>query len=218
MTKTYQIAIDGFSGVGKSTIATLISKKLNFLFINTGAMYRCYALAFIKDNVNLDNSNEIIKCLNSNKVELDNEKFYLNGEDVTAKISDPNVAAKASKIATYKEVREKCVADQQKIAVGQNCVMEGRDTTSVVLPNATLKVFLKADPNIRAVRRWEQINKTQSLEQIKEFIEKRDYQDSHREISPLIQVPDAFVVDTSNLTIDEVVDAILKEFNNRTHV
>ena len=124
----------------------------------------------------------------------------------------------ASKIGTLKEVREKCVKDQQAIAADCNVIMEGRDTTSVVLPNATLKIFLSADVDTRAKRRWEQSNKEQSLETIKEFITKRDYQDSHREISPLIQVPDAFVIDTSNLSIDEVVENILKEFKNRTNV
>lgn len=218
MKKTFQIAIDGYSGVGKSTVAQIISKKLNFLFVNTGAMYRCYALAFINQNVDLNNKNEVIKCLENNKVVLGQENFFLNGEDVTKKISKPEVAAMASKIGTLKEVREKCVKDQQAIAADCNVIMEGRDTTSVVLPNATLKIFLSADVDTRAKRRWEQSNKEQSLETIKELITKRDYQDSHREISPLIQVPDAFVIDTSNLSIDEVVENILKEFKNRTNV
>ena len=107
---------------------------------------------------------------------------------------------------------------QRKLAKGKDVIMEGRDTTSVVLPNATLKIFLSADVDTRAKRRWEQSNKEQSLETIKELITKRDYQDSHREISPLIQVPDAFVIDTSNLSIDEVVENIIKEFKNRTNV
>ena len=218
MKKTFQIAIDGYSGVGKSTVAQIISKKLNFLFVNTGAMYRCYALAFINQNVDLNNKNEVIKCLENNKVVLGQENSFLNGEDVTKKISNPEVAAMASKIGTLKEVREKCVKDQQAIAADCNVIMEGRDTTSVVLPNATLKIFLSADVDTRAKRRWEQSNKEQSLETIKELITKRDYQDSHREISPLIQVPDAFVIDTSNLSIDEVVENIIKEFKNRTNV
>lgn len=218
MKKTFQIAIDGYSGVGKSTVAQIISKKLNFLFVNTGAMYRCYALAFINQNVDLNNKNEVIKCLENNKVVLGQENFFLNGVDVTKKISNPEVAAMASKIGTLKEVREKCVKDQQAIAADCNVIMEGRDTTSVVLPNATLKIFLSADVDTRAKRRWEQSNKEQSLETIKELITKRDYQDSHREISPLIQVPDAFVIDTSNLSIDEVVENIIKEFKNRTNV
>ena len=218
MKKTFQIAIDGYSGDDKSTVAQIISKKLNFLFVNTGAMYRCYALAFINQNVDLNNKNEVIKCLENNKVVLGQENFFLNGEDVTKKISNPEVAAMASKIGTLKEVREKCVKDQQAIAADCNVIMEGRDTTSVVLPNATLKIFLSADVDTRAKRRWEQSNKEQSLETIKELITKRDYQDSHREISPLIQVPDAFVIDTSNLSIDEVVENIIKEFKNRTNV
>jgi cytidylate kinase len=116
-------------------------------------MYRCYSLALIDDNVDIKDVNAVMKSLNSNKVELIGESVFLNGKDVTEKLNNPKIAALASTIGTIKEVREKCVADQQKIANGINCVMEGRDITSVVLPNATLKVYLDADVKLRTERR-----------------------------------------------------------------
>jgi cytidylate kinase len=151
--KVYQIAIDGPSGVGKSSIARDISKKLGFVYINTGAMYRCYSLALINNDVSIEDIDQVMKTLKSNRVELIGESVFLNGKDVTDQLNNPKIAALASKIGTIKEVREKCVADQQKIANGINCVMEGRDITSVVLPNATLKVYLDADVKLRAKRR-----------------------------------------------------------------
>ena len=151
--KVYQIAIDGPSGVGKSSIARDISKKLGFVYINTGAMYRCYSLALINNNVSIEDIDQVMKTLKSNRVELIGESVFLNGKDVTDQLNNPKIAALASMIGTIKEVREKCVADQQKIANGINCVMEGRDITSVVLPNATLKVYLDADVKLRAERR-----------------------------------------------------------------
>ena len=156
--KVYQIAIDGPSGVGKSSIARDISKKLGFVYINTGAMYRCYSLALINNDVSIEDIDQVMKTLKSNRVELIGESVFLNGKDVTDQLNNPKIAALASKIGTIKEVREKCVADQQKIANGINCVMEGRDITSVVLPNATLKVYLDADVKLRAERRWKQYN------------------------------------------------------------
>jgi cytidylate kinase len=151
--KVYQIAIDGPSGVGKSSIARDISKKLGFVYINTGAMYRCYSLALINNDVSIEDIDQVMKTLKSNRVELIGESVFLNGKDVTDQLNNPKIDALASKIGTIKEVREKCVADQQKIANGINCVMEGRDITSVVLPNATLKVYLDADVKLRAKRR-----------------------------------------------------------------
>ena len=151
--KTYQIGIDGPSGVGKSSIAKAICEKLGYIFINTGGMYRCYALALIKNNTDLNDIEQVLNVLKHNKVTLKQDKLFLNGKDVTKQIADPKVAAMASKIGTIKEVRQYCVAAQQEIAKGINCVMEGRDITSVVLPNATLKGYLDADVNLRSERR-----------------------------------------------------------------
>ena len=151
--KTYQIGIDGPSGVGKSSIAKNICKRLGYLFINTGGMYRCYALALLNNKTDINNIDEVLKVLRSNEVTLKEDQLFLNGEDVTAKVADPTVAALASKIGTIGEVRKYCVAAQPKIAEGVNCVMEGRDITSVVLPNATLKVYLDAPVDLRETRR-----------------------------------------------------------------
>lgn len=210
--KVYQIAIDGPSGVGKSSIAHDISKKLGFVYINTGAMYRCYSLALINNNVSIEDIDQVMKTLKSNRVELIGESVFLNGKDVTDQLNNPKIAALASKIGTIKEVREKCVADQQKIANGINCVMEGRDITSVVLPNATLKVYLDADVKLRAERRWKQYNCNEPYEIVMKKIIDRDYQDTHRAFSPLIKVKDAFTIYDTGSTIEEVSQMIIKKF------
>ena len=210
--KVYQIAIDGPSGVGKSSIARDISKKLGFVYINTGAMYRCYSLVLINNNVSIEDIDQVMKTLKSNRVELIGESVFLNGKDVTDQLNNPRIAALASKIGTIKEVKEKCVADQQKIANGINCVMEGRDITSVVLPNATLKVYLDADVKLRAERRWKQYNCNEPYEIVMKKIIDRDYQDTHRAFSPLIKVKDAFTIYDTGSTIEEVSQMIIKKF------
>ena len=210
--KVYQIAIDGPSGVGKSSIARDISKKLGFVYINTGAMYRCYSLSLINNNVSIEDIDQVMKTLKSNRVELIGESVFLNGKDVTDQLNNPKIAALASKIGTIKEVREKCVADQQKIANGINCVMEGRDITSVVLPNATLKVYLDADVKLRAERRWKQYNCNEPYEIVMKKIIDRDYQDTHRAFSPLIKVNGAFTIYDTGSTIEEVSQMIIKKF------
>ncbi len=213
--KTYQIAIDGPSAAGKSSIASFVAKKLGFVYINTGSMYRCYALAIDENNIDVDNVNLLMQTLNKNKVDLKGEEVFLNGIRVTEKLNNPKIAALASKIATIKEVREKCVADQQKIAANINCVMEGRDITSVVLPNATLKVYLDADVNLRAERRWKQYKQTEPYEIVLRKIKERDYQDINRNFSPLVKVPDAFEIKDTGFTIEEVANMIIKEFKGR---
>jgi cytidylate kinase len=158
----YQIAIDGPGGAGKSTIAKAVAKKLTFLFINTGGMYRCYAIAL--QGVDLTNLSLVKQIMEQNKVNLDGDRLLLNDKDVTEQCANPNIAMLASTIGTIGLVREKCVKDQQAIAAGQNCIMEGRDTTTVVLPHATLKIYLTASIDVRAKRRWLQNNKTQDIE------------------------------------------------------
>ncbi|MDR3329927.1 MAG: (d)CMP kinase [Mycoplasmataceae bacterium] len=208
--KVRQIAIDGPGGAGKSTIAQAVAKKLGFLFINTGGMYRCYGIAL--QNADLTNIDEVKKILNENKVMLTPDKLYLNNKDVTAECYTAPIAMLASKIGTIGAVREKCVKDQQIIAAGQSCVMEGRDTTTVVLPNATLKVFLTASLETRAKRRWLQNNKRELLEDIKNDLVTRDYQDSHRAIAPLMKAPDAITIDTDGKSFDENVQQVIRAF------
>jgi cytidylate kinase len=149
--KVYQIAIDGPGGSGKSSVATTVANKLNFLFINTGGMYRCFAIAL--KNIDLSNIDLIVETLNKNIVTLKEDKLFLNNIDVTNECYTPGIAMLASKIGTIKKVRKHCVKSQQQIASGENCVMEGRDTTTVVLPNATLKIYLTASLQERAKRR-----------------------------------------------------------------
>ena len=160
----------------------------------------------------VEDIDQVMKTLKSNRVELIGESVFLNGKDVTDKLNNPKIAALASKIGTIKEVREKCVADQQKIANGINCVMEGRDITSVVLPNATLKVYLDADVKLRAERRWKQYNCNEPYEIVMKKIIDRDYQDTHRAFSPLIKVKDAFTIYDTGSTIEEVSQMIIKKF------
>lgn len=210
--KTYQIAIDGPSGAGKSSIAKTVADKLNFVYINTGSMYRCYALALKNNNTDINNIDLIMQTLNQNKVELKGQKVFLNDIEVTNELNNPEIAALASKIATLQLVRKKCVADQQKNAANINCVMEGRDITSVVLPNATLKIYLDADVKLRAERRWKQYNKSEPYEVVLQKIKNRDYQDIHRQFSPLIKVPNAFVINDAGLTIEEISNIIIKKF------
>lgn len=214
--QVYQIAIDGPGGAGKSSIAKAIAKKLKLLFINTGAMYRCYAIAL--ENTDLNDLEKVRDVLNHNKVTLKGDFVFLNKKDVTKKAYSAKIAALASKIGTIQIVRKKCVADQQKIAAGQNCIMEGRDTTTVVLPNATLKIFLTASQDIRAKRRWLQINKTQNFDVIKEELIRRDHQDSHRAIDPLTIANDAIVINTDHLTMNQVIDKIIKLFKLKKEV
>jgi len=208
--KYYQIAIDGPSGAGKTTIAKKIAEKLNFLFVNTGGMYRCYAIA-LKD-VDLSNELQIQKIMSNNHVSLTPTKLFLNNKDVTELASSAEISALASKIGTISVVRKKCVADQQEIAKSQNVVMEGRDITTTVLPNATLKIFLTASIQERANRRMKQFPTNEIYESIIEAMKNRDFQDSHRSISPLIKTPDAIELNSDNKSINEVVDEIIKLF------
>ncbi len=215
--KSFQIAIDGPCAVGKTTIAKKIAEKLSFLLINTGNMYRCYALVLKQKKSNLENENEILDVLNSSKVDLDNGKWHINGINVTEQLLDQQIASIASKIATIKKVRDKCVNDQRKIALSKNCVMEGRDIGTVVLPNATLKVYLDGDIDLRAKRRWKQLNCNKPLSIIKNEIIERDYQDTHREFSPLVKSKDAFVIYDNGLSIDEVSNMIIDKFKEKTN-
>ena len=212
MHRFYQIAIDGPCGVGKSTIANNIAKKLNFTYINTGAMYRCYALNLLNNNIDINDTNAILKTIKKSNIELNGNKYFLNGKDVTKDISNANISILSSKIATINEVRKICVSLQQKIAQGINCVMEGRDIGSIVLPNATLKVYLDANIDLRAKRRWLQMNKNESFDSVKEKIIERDNKDKNREISPLVRLPEAFYVYDHGQSINEISNLIIEKF------
>jgi cytidylate kinase len=225
MNKGFSIAIDGPVAAGKGTIAPALAKKLNGFYINTGAMYRCVALFCLKNNIDLDNEELIDSTLQKIKIDLKNDRVFLNNEDVTEEIKKENISMASSKVALYTKVRKKLVLDQQQIAnkvlsQGTSVVAEGRDTATKVLPNANLKVFLTADPKIRAKRRLVQIQQrkqNQDFENVLRDIIKRDQQDSQRKIDPLVTNPKDhgyFVLDNSNLSEKETIDAIIEKVNN----
>ena len=218
--KNNNIASDGPAGAGKSTIAKLLAKKLNYIYIDTGAMYRAMGLYYLNNNVDITLESEINKLFDLINIEITYEKsvqqIILNGENVTDKIRTEEVSQAASIVSSYKLVREKMVKLQQSLASKTNVVMDGRDIGTVVLPDASVKVYLTATASERANRRYKElIEKGQevNVEDIKKDIEERDYRDTHRENSPLVKADDATLIDSSNMTIDEVVDEILKLCN-----
>lgn len=212
----FQIAIDGPAGAGKSTVAKLISKELGYIYIDTGAMYRAFGLYLLNNNIDVNDEDAISKVVEKVNISIEfvqgEQKIYLNNEDVTDKIRTPEIGGAASSCSVHKCVREKLVALQQELASKQSVVMDGRDIGSVVLPNANLKIFLTASVEVRAKRRildYKQKGIEKSLDEMIKEIEERDYRDSHRENSPLTRVNDAILIDSSNMSIDDVVDKII---------
>lgn len=208
-----QIAIDGPSGAGKSTIAKKLAKILKFQYLDTGAMYRTLALYFYRNNFNdFDNEDKLKKFLEGIVINVKEDKFYLFDEDVTSLIRSEKIGMLASKVSSYKTVREFLVAIQQKLASGKNIILDGRDIGTVVLKDAELKIYLVAGLEKRAIRRYKQLlesNKTCDFKEVIESIKKRDFDDINRENSPLKKADDAVVIDSSNLTLDETVETIL---------
>ena len=211
------IAIDGPAGAGKSTIAKLISKALQIIYLDTGAMYRAVALKVIESGIDMSDVDKIEKLLEVINIDIqhkDNEQYIMiNGENVTEKIRTPEISLGASKVAVIPQVRIKMVELQREIARNNSVVMDGRDIGTYVLPDADYKFFLTADIDVRAMRRYnEQISKNIthiSLEDVKKDIEFRDKNDSSRAFAPLAKAQDAIEVDTSNMDIESVVKKIL---------
>ena len=217
--KNYSIAIDGPAGAGKSTIARKFAQKLGFTYIDTGAMYRAITLYYVDKGMDCSDAETVCASLNDIDVDIDyidgEQHVLLNGSDVTGRIRTQEVSDNASKISAIKEVREKLVATQQQMARSKNVVMDGRDIGSVVLPFADLKLYLTASVDVRAKRRYQELKDKgveADLPTIAKEIEERDWRDMHRENSPLVCVPDAKVVDTSDMTIDEVTEHCMKLF------
>ncbi len=208
------IAIDGPAGAGKSTITSLVAAKLGLVNIDTGAMYRALTLAVIKNNINKNDESRIIELAKTIKIEFDeNNKIYLNDIDVSEEIRNSEVSNLVSEISSIKEVRKIMVDAQRELAKGLNVIMEGRDITTVVFPKADYKFYLDASVDERAHRRYIQ-NKEKGLdvdfEEIKKSIEKRDYIDMHKEVGALKRCDDQIYIDSTNMTIDGVVDFIVK--------
>jgi cytidylate kinase len=211
--KIYSIAIDGPAGAGKSTIAKLVSKKLNIEYIDTGAMYRALTLKVLRNNLNPLNKNDVIQISQNTEIDFIKNHIYLDGEQVDNEIRDNIINNNVSYIAIIEEIRFNMVKLQQKMAKSKSVVMDGRDITTVVLPNADFKFFITASVEERGRRRYKEIKekgKTDiTLVQIIDEIKKRDDIDSNREISPLKIADDAFVLDTTNMTVDECVNSII---------
>lgn len=213
----YKISIDGPSGTGKGYVAHEISKKLGIMYIDTGAMYRAFTLYCIDNNINLDDESEVKKALSNVELDLtyenDRLKIMLNNEDVTTSIRNEQVGLFAAKVSAIPIVRQYMVESQRKIAGNNSVVMEGRDIGSVVLPNAELKVFLTADVNIRAERRYNDLvlkNPQITYAEVLENIKIRDEADLTKLISPLVKTDDMIEIDTTYLTKEQVVEQVLK--------
>ncbi|MFZ8074829.1 (d)CMP kinase [Fusobacterium watanabei] len=208
------VAIDGPAGSGKSTIAKLIAKKFNFTYIDTGAMYRMITLYLLENNIDFDDLKEIEKILNTVNLDMQGDKFYLNNVDVTTKIREKRINENVSKVASIKIVRSNLVDLQRKVSNNKNVILDGRDVGTVIFPNAQVKIFLIASPEERARRRYNEFleKKTEiTYEEVLKSIKERDHIDSTRDESPFVKANDAIELDSTNLTIEEVINFISKE-------
>ena len=216
----FNVAIDGPAGVGKSTIAKMVAKEKGFIYVDTGAMYRAMALYFLKKGILPEESDKISAAVDGADVTIEyvngEQQVLLNGENVTPYLRTEEVGNMASVSSTNADVRRKLVELQQKLAATSDVVMDGRDIGTCVLPNADVKVYLTASSVVRANRRYKElIEKGQEADwdTIKKDIEERDYRDMNRDISPLRQAEDAILIDSSDMTIEENVQAILNLMN-----
>lgn len=209
------IAIDGPAGAGKSTIAKLVAEKLGFIYVDTGAMYRSIALYFINNNIDSEDDKAVVDACDKINIQIKYEdgvqQVYLNGENVSVAIRKEEVGNMASKVAAKKPVRDLLLQLQRDIAASNDVIMDGRDIGTFVLPNADVKIYLTASVATRAKRRYDQLvekGENPDIAKIEADIEQRDYQDMNREIAPLKQAEDAIYLDTSDMTIQEVVEFI----------
>ena len=221
--KMIAVAIDGPAGAGKSTLARAVAKRLSYIYVDTGALYRSIALNAVRNNVEISNSGEIEKMLEKTKIELkfinDEQRVFLNGEDVSDKIRTSEISMAASSISALPAVRNFLLELQRELARKNNVIMDGRDIGTVVLPNAQVKIFLTASPECRAKRRYDEYiakGKQENYEEILESIKQRDYNDSHRAIAPLKAADDAVLVDTSDDTPQQSVERIVKIIEEKT--
>lgn len=219
------IAIDGPAGAGKSTIAKKVSANLGFIYLDTGAMYRTVALKAIKTGIDTKNQKELAVMMDKLDISISHEnnqqKIFLDGEDVSEAIRTPQLSVGASNVAVFPEVRLKMVDLQRKIASGIDVVMDGRDIGSYVLPDAELKIFLTASVDERARRRYEELIKKgqpANLEAVRADMIFRDKNDSSRALAPLVKVADAIEIDSTKLSIDEVVEKILYFYKNYANI
>lgn len=230
MNKPIKIAIDGPVGSGKGTLAIALAKKLNALYVNTGAMYRELALACLRNKVDIKDGDNVLETFKTSSIEIKSTergiRAILNGEDVSEQIFKPVVSQASANVAVFPKVRKEMVIKQRKIAEdavnsGKSVVMEGRDITTDVIPDADMKIYLTADIEIRAKRRLAQFEDKEikiRFEDVLRDLEERDRQDTQRSASPLRIVEDAVVVDTTNDTIDQTVDKVIEKLKEKNLV
>ena len=219
---SYCIAVDGPAGAGKSTIAKQVAKKMQLVYVDTGAMYRAMALFMIRENVAGDDTDTIdAKCVEADitlKYENGEQVVCLNGENVNAYLRTEEVGKMASSVATRKKVRERVVSRQKELAKTTDVIMDGRDIGTCVLPDAICKIYLTASVETRALRRLNELQEkgmAADLEVIKKDIADRDYRDMNRDVSPLKQADDAVLVDSSDMGIEEVTEKIISIFKEK---
>lgn len=221
--KKIQVAIDGPASAGKSTVAKIVAKKLQLIYCDTGAMYRAVTYAAIKENIELDDDQALKHLLENIEIRFvpaePEQRVFVNQEEVTQIIRTPEITNNVSVVSAQPSVRAELTNRQQEIARDGGIVMDGRDIGTTVLPNANVKIFLVASVHERALRRFKENQEkgiNTPLNILEKEIEERDYKDSHRKISPLIQAKDAVLVDTTSKTIDQVVDQILQVIKKKT--
>lgn len=220
--KNFVIAIDGPAGAGKSTVSKIVAKKLNFLYVDTGAMYRCLTLKAMRMGISWDDKERLIEMAKNTEIELkDNEKYrvFVDGEDVSDEIRKEEVSKNSGYIASIIEIREILWEKQRSYREKYNIVMEGRDIGSKVFPDAQIKIYLDASVDERAKRRYLQLKEMgieEDIEKIKKEIIERDEKDKNREIAPLIKSDDYYYIDTTNLKIEEVVEKIIELYKQKT--
>lgn len=209
------VAIDGPSGAGKSTIAREVSRRLGYLYIDTGALYRSIGLYVLRQNQDPHLAEQVEKLLPEIDLTLCHEdgvqQVYLNGQNVSEEIRLPEVSMAASAVSAHPPVRQFLLALQRRLAAENNVIMDGRDIGTVILPDAKVKIFLTASAQRRAFRRWQELKEkgaSDTYEQVLADVEQRDYNDSHREIAPLRQAPDAVLVDTTQLDLEASIDRV----------
>lgn len=207
------IALDGLSGSGKGALADGLAKKLNLIHLDTGAIFRAIALFFVEQNINEPTESDFENNLSHIEIKViadeNQQQVFLNGENVTSALRQEEVSKMSSKVSVNPNVRAKYLQIVENFANNHNCIIDGRDITSVVLPNADFKIYLTADESVRAKRRYEENlskNIKCSYEEVLNNLRERDYRDTHRDIAPLIIVPDAIIVDNTNLSIQETID------------
>ncbi len=220
--KVINVAIDGPAGAGKSTISRKAASELGYIYIDTGALYRTVGLNAIRLGADIQNDSAVIATLTDElKVELrfvdGEQRMFLNGEDVSSDIRTPEASMAASRVSAVPKVREYLFDLQKELARNNNCIMDGRDIGTVVLPDADVKIFLTASPEARAERRFKELREKGmdvKLEDVLADMIKRDYDDSHRAIAPLKQADDAVLCDTSKLTLEESIELVISTIKN----